>query len=359
MRDEGDVQKLRRSPDSRGTQRWWTRRRLTEPADNHRNDPVGHDLRTAPVPIFELATAENLEPSGYAFANPDLQTAFGDDSKALRKHFNEFGIHEGRRQLARQTLERVERYRREKLERLALDVPTYEAHILGMVLRMALARDSRLPLSAVPISDHEYDGQCAGLVDSSPDGLFLDLGAGFRPTYRRNVVNVEIAAFPTTDVIAFADELPFESATFDGGVCLAVLEHVPDPWRAAAELVRVTKLGGTLLVDWPFLQPVHGYPHHYFNATEQAARETFEKLGAQVVTSIPPFLHPIFTLRWILDEWQRGLEPADREAFTRLTVSGILDRTEEQHLEAPWATHLPEDVQRTISAGTRLVVTKR
>ena len=79
-----------------------------------------------------------------------------------------------------------------------------------------------------------------------------------------------------------------------------------------------------VIVDWPFLQPVHGYPHHYFNATEEGARSTFESLGANVESYVPPWLHPIFSLRWVLDEWRAGLDPSRQEEFLNLTVAEIL-----------------------------------
>jgi hypothetical protein len=313
----------------------------------------------AGISLYQIATPENFDPVGYGFVNPDVTENMGADPEVLREHFDSHGVHENRRQVNRHVLERVEVLRREKLGRLSLAVPLHETEVMGATMRMALAPDPRLPVSAVPVSDHEYDRQSAEMVDSQPGALFVELGAGLRPTYRSNVVYVEIAAYPTTDVIAFGDALPFESETFDGGMCLSVLEHVQDPWKAAGELIRILKPGAKLIVDWPFLQPVHGYPNHYFNATDRGATETFERLGAEVESYVPSWLHPVFSLHWILDWWQSGLGSTDRDAFMDLSVSDILARDPTSHLTSAWAARLPEEVQRTISAGTRLVVTKR
>lgn len=124
-------------------------------------------------------------------------------------------------------------------------------------------------------------------------------------------------------------------------------------------MVRVIKPGGTLIVDWPFLVPVHEYPQHYFNATEQGGRETFAKLGVEVESYIPPWFHPIFSLRWILDEWRKGLPSAEQQSFLDLTVAEILSKDSASHLDAPWVTGLPSDKQGMISAGTRFRVIKR
>jgi len=87
--------------------------------------------------------------------------------------------------------------------------------------------------------------------------LVLDCGAGFRDMYYPNVVNYEIVAYPTTDVLGVGEELPFKDNSFDVVISVAVLEHVRYPWRCADEIARVLKSGGTLVAMVPFLQPLH------------------------------------------------------------------------------------------------------
>jgi SAM-dependent methyltransferase len=50
---------------------------------------------------------------------------------------------------------------------------------------------------------------------------------------------------------ARVEELPFASASFDLVTCLDVVEHTPDDGAALAELRRVTRPGGRLLVTVP------------------------------------------------------------------------------------------------------------
>lgn len=56
------------------------------------------------------------------------------------------------------------------------------------------------------------------------------------------------------DVLA----LSWPDAHVDAVMCLEVLEHVPDPFRAAHEIQRVLKPGGQLLLTVPFLTSYHG-----------------------------------------------------------------------------------------------------
>jgi SAM-dependent methyltransferase len=52
-------------------------------------------------------------------------------------------------------------------------------------------------------------------------------------------------------VVADVQSLPFPDESFDLVVSLETLEHVPDPDRGLAELVRVTRRGGRLIVTTP------------------------------------------------------------------------------------------------------------
>src|SRR5882757_9201943 len=54
--------------------------------------------------------------------------------------------------------------------------------------------------------------------------------------------------------VARVEELPFADATFDVVTCLDVIEHTPDDGATLAELRRVTRPGGLLLVTVPAYQ---------------------------------------------------------------------------------------------------------
>src|SRR4051794_9093060 len=97
-----------------------------------------------------------------------------------------------------------------------------------------------------------------------------------------------------------AEHLPFVENSFDAVLSVAVLEHVRNPLQAAAEMVRVLKPGGDLLCAVPFLQPLHGYPHHYFNITTQGIRRLFENDLGEIQVNVPDSLHPLHALHWIL-----------------------------------------------------------
>jgi SAM-dependent methyltransferase len=63
----------------------------------------------------------------------------------------------------------------------------------------------------------------------------------------------------TGDLLA----LPFQADAFDGIVLTEVLEHCTNPFAAIAEVFRVLKPGGLLLVTSPFVWVFHGIKDHY------------------------------------------------------------------------------------------------
>jgi arsenite methyltransferase len=67
---------------------------------------------------------------------------------------------------------------------------------------------------------------------------------------------VRAAAGPQVGFLrADAQKLPFRDETFDAAISVAVLQLVPDPAAALAEIARVLKPGGRVAVMIPTLRP--------------------------------------------------------------------------------------------------------
>jgi SAM-dependent methyltransferase len=159
------------------------------------------------------------------------------------------------------------------------------------------------------------------------------------------VVNVEIVDYVSTDVLAVGEALPFQDDTFDAALSLAVLEHVRDPFKCAQELLRVVKPGGEIIADVPFLQPVHGYPHHYYNMTQQGLRNLFEGRAEIVSCEVPLHGHPIFGVQWLLRDYLGGLPEALQPEFAALSVADICRLDLVQFLQRPLASQLSAEAQ--------------
>jgi SAM-dependent methyltransferase len=121
----------------------------------------------------------------------------------------------------------------------------------------------------------------------------LDVGCGEQPLRERveaagaSYVGLDVTqnASRTVAVVGSVLELPFDADRFDVVICSEVLEHVPEPRQALAEIARVLVPGGRLVLSTPFLYPLHESPYDYFRYTpffyDYAARE----VGLQLIES--------------------------------------------------------------------------
>jgi SAM-dependent methyltransferase len=109
---------------------------------------------------------------------------------------------------------------------------------------------------------------------------------------------------PRGSILGSALRLPFRSGAVD--VCFSsnVLEHVPEPWRMADEMVRVTRPGGIIYLSFTnWLSPWGGHetsPWHYLGG-DLAARRYERKYGRPPKNRYGESLYAVSvadTLRW-------------------------------------------------------------
>ncbi len=69
-------------------------------------------------------------------------------------------------------------------------------------------------------------------------------------------------------------------------MCEQVIEHVVDPWAAAANLRGLCSPGGHVVVSTPFLIRVHELPewglHDYWRFTPRGLQTLLERAGLEV-----------------------------------------------------------------------------
>jgi SAM-dependent methyltransferase len=211
------------------------------------------------------------------------------------------------------------------------------------------------------ISSNPYTPDALALIEATTarGGWVLDCGAGSRPSRLPNVVNLEIVDYASTDVLSIGERLPFKSNSFDAVLSLAVLEHVRDPFLCAQEIMRVLKPGGELRADVPFLQPSHGYPHHYYNMTQQGLCQLFAVQGDVLECRVPLHGHPIFAVQWLLSRYLLGLPPAARHEFAQMTIGAAASLEPHSALAQPFATELPSADQEIIACLNTVRVRKK
>ena len=129
--------------------------------------------------------------------------------------------------------------------------------------------------------------------------LVADFGCG---THRRDqrVICMDGGTYPNVDIVTDLRSLPLAEGSLAGGISIAVLEHVPDPAAHIAEMHRVLRPGGRMLVFVPFMQPFHASPYDFQRYTEVGLREQFPQFE---VLSVKVGAGPTSGMLWTLQEW--------------------------------------------------------
>jgi SAM-dependent methyltransferase len=304
--------------------------------------------------LLETATWENLDEAAYLEANRDVRAA----GITARQHFDEYGRREGRPQLTRG----FDVYRLEKFKRFR-DILDLEAGCLAKGTFPIVVGENHFS-----IVDYVFESANPGFgpfdheLLTNPNGLYMDLGCGLRETVHTNCLYVEVYPSLAADlVIEPTCRYPIRSSSLDGIGCFAVLEHTRQPWLVVQEIHRMLKPGGKAYIDWPFLQPVHGFPSHFFNATRSGLCSLFQDNGFDV-DFCETGLHqtPAYTVRWILHEMLARLPDGDvKDELSRMTVVDLskLDPQSDQWRRIIGA--LPDAAVSEFACGNWLKATKQ
>jgi SAM-dependent methyltransferase len=83
-----------------------------------------------------------------------------------------------------------------------------------------------------------------------------------------------------TDIVYYDGRvMPFADATFDCVLCIEVLEHSEDPQLLVAEIARVLRPEGTVLLTVPWSARLHHLPHDYHRFTRMRLQHLFTQVG--------------------------------------------------------------------------------
>jgi len=134
------------------------------------------------------------------------------------------------------------------------------------------------------------------------------------------VINLNVEAFDSVDIVGDGTNLPLDDESVDAVTCNAVIEHVADPARLVAEMLRVLKPGGYAQLMIPFVFPFHAYPSDYqrysYRGIEELTRD-FEKVELCVLTG------PTSAILVLLREYLRLLVPGGNTRVLRMLLNGI------------------------------------
>jgi SAM-dependent methyltransferase len=129
-------------------------------------------------------------------------------------------------------------------------------------------------------------------------GVLLDVGCGrkpFAPIFAGRItryLGLDLSSSPylggaRLDAFARAEALPIRSGSIDTVLGLSMLTYLPEPQRMLDEAHRVLRPGGTLLLEFTQMVPLHDAPHDYFRFTRYGAAWLLERAGFEPLEFIP------------------------------------------------------------------------
>jgi SAM-dependent methyltransferase len=197
------------------------------------------------------------------------------------------------------------------------------------------------------------------------DGVILHIGAGATPQKYPTCIEFEYKIFKHTDVVGDAHQLPFRDGSFDRVFAFNVFEHLREPARAAAEIARVLRPGGTVAIHTAFLQALHEQPAHFYNTTEYGLRRWFDDFEIEKL-SVTPNFSPGVMLAYLASSvvnvlQENGVSWRDQTIVQETTIGEWADF---------WAgktgppegfdtlQNLPQEAQKKIAAGFELIARK-
>ena len=226
-------------------------------------------------------------------------------------------------------------------------------------------RDDAQPIAIMPAA---YESNALGVefeaILARGQELVLHLGAGWTARKYPSCVELEQKIFRHTDVVADAHALPFREHAFDRVLGFNVFEHLKNPPRATAEIFRVLKPGGSVVIHTAFLQPLHEAPNHFYNATEYGVRSWFENFKVEKCQVSPNFTAPFmlaFLLHQVLDSVGSTRGEETRQAVGQSRLQDWADFwSDRARVPALFQVlqSLPNESQSRIAAGFELIARK-
>lgn len=124
------------------------------------------------------------------------------------------------------------------------------------------------------------------------DGNLLDVGCGEMPfrtlaPKAKHYVGLDVKEAVSfgmrdhLDIVLFDGvNIPFPDSSFDCLLCTEVLEHTHEPDALIAEMLRVLRPNGVLLITVPFAARVHHAPHDFRRFTRYQLARMLSQFGS-------------------------------------------------------------------------------
>jgi SAM-dependent methyltransferase len=166
----------------------------------------------------------------------------------------------------------------------------------------AVAETFELPEPVLEIGSYQVEKQrdLADLRTLFPDCLYQ---------------GIDIRPGPGVDLVGSVEELPHLDRSVGTVLALSTFEHVRHFWRGFAEIRRVLRPHGALLVSMPFHFQIHHYPCDYWRFTPQALEVLLEEYPSKLIGWHGPVDRPANVWALALGEDRPPISGAQLRSF--------------------------------------------
>jgi SAM-dependent methyltransferase len=119
-------------------------------------------------------------------------------------------------------------------------------------------------------------------------GKTLDIGSGEGGRYKglfpcSEYLTMDVKAGEGINIVGRAESIPVPDHSIDSIVCTQVLEHLNKPFESVAEMYRIIKKGGHVLLTAPQINELHEEPNDFFRYTKFGLISMFEERGFETI----------------------------------------------------------------------------
>jgi SAM-dependent methyltransferase len=169
----------------------------------------------------------------------------------------------------------------------------------------AVAESFDLPGPILEIGSYQVPGQEA----------LADLRALFPG---RDYVGLDVRPGPGVDLVADVEALPQADGSVGTVIAMNTFEHVPRFWRGFAEVRRVLRPDGALLVSSPFYFHIHSHPNDYWRFSPQALEVLLQDYPSKLVGWHGPLKRPAGVWALAFREGRPPIRAAEFERYRTL-----------------------------------------
>lgn len=116
----------------------------------------------------------------------------------------------------------------------------------------------------------------------------LDVNGNVRWSFTGPYIGIDFRDGPNVDKVMNAHNLEFDNESFDVVVSTEMIEHDSAFWISLAEMGRVLKKGGFLIITTRGNGfPEHGFPEDYWRFMPNSAKLLTDLAGCRLETTLP------------------------------------------------------------------------